>query len=55
MPQIQKASYIRIVLPRMREWIEITTDLFSQYNAQVLPRMREWIEIINSGVSLPFL
>ena len=35
----------RIVLPRMREWIEIFSHLTFTPPQGVLPRMREWIEI----------
>ena len=33
------------VLPRMREWIEISIRLSVGMLITVLPRMREWIEI----------
>ena len=35
-----------VVLPRMREWIEIIARASSRQSTAVLPRMREWIEIL---------
>ena len=39
------AETIKLVLPRMREWIEIVNDNIVDNKLCVLPRMREWIEI----------
>ena len=44
-------SILPKVLPRMREWIEITRYIHKlSIVLLVLPRMREWIEITKSGM-----